>query len=476
MAAQRAAVGDPLSQPAEAEFRRVADEIGRWAAGHFATLPDQRIGLTGTPEELSRRLPAAPPDAGRGFAEVFADAQENIFPFAFRCNHPRFLAYIPPWPSAESVWGEWLTAATNFFAGNWHEGSGPAHVERTVLGWFRDWLGLPDTTDGVLTAGGSEANLTALVVAREPLTADERNRAVIYLSAERHWSVDRALRVMGHPPDRVRHLPTDAHFHFDVAALRDAVAQDRQAGLRPWAVVGTAGATNTGTVDPLDALADVAAQEGLWFHVDAAYGWSGVLDAAERPAFAGIERADSVTLDPHKWFAQPYESGCLLVRDGPKLAAPFADRPDYLHDTVPRPGEVNYSDHGLSLSRRFRAFKIWFAVQSLGVDWHRRLVTRCCRLAAYAEAALRAADFEILSPRQLGVICFRHRRPGLETDWDAVNKRMLDDLRDSGTGALSSTRLRGVLAIRMCFVNGRTSCDDVDGLIEFLKGAAPDFV
>ena len=331
----------------------MAEEISRWTARHLATLPDQLIGLTGTPQDLQRLFPADAPETGEAFDALFADVRDNLFPHAFRNNHPRFLAFIPCWPSAESILGEWLTAATNFYGGVWMEGSAPAHVETTVLGWFRDWLGLPATTKGVLTAGGSEANLTALVVARETLSAEQRARSVIYLSAERHWSADKALRVMGHPRERIRLLPTDEQFRFDIEALRVAIAQDRAAGLHPWAVVGNAGATNTGAVDPLDRLADVANEAGLWFHVDAAYGWSAVLDADEKPAFAGIERADSVTLDPHKWFAQPYESGCLLVRDGRLLPATFADRPDYLDDAAPVGDETNYSDHGLSLSRRF---------------------------------------------------------------------------------------------------------------------------
>ena len=461
-----------LKQPTEAEFVHAGDVIVRWTARHLATLGEQSIGRTGTPAALRELFPPEAPEQGRAFDELFADIRENLFPHAFRNNHPRFLAFIPCWPSAESVLGEWLTAATNFYGGIWMEGSGPAHLETTVLGWFRDWLGLPESTRGVLTAGGSEANLTALVVARESLPPEARERSVIYLSAARHWSVDKALRVMGHPASRVRHVPVDETFLFDIPALREAIQRDRQAGLHPWAVVGNAGATNTGAIDPLEALAGVAAENGLWLHVDAAYGWSGVLDPDEKPALSGIERADSVTLDPHKWFAQPYESGCLLVREGRRLPETFADRPDYLEDAAPVGEETNYSDHGLSLSRRFRAFKIWFAVQSLGVGWHRQLITHGCRLARYAEERLRSRpEFELQSPRHLSILCFRYHRPGVNRDWDALNRRLLAELRESGVGFLSSTKLRGQLAIRMCFVSGRTTPADVDLLLDFLAGA-----
>lgn len=450
----------------------MAEAVSRWTARHLATLSDQSIGLTGTPDDLKRLLPTDAPETGMAFDSLFGEVQDKLFPHAFRNNHPRFLAFIPCWPSAESILGEWLTAATNFYGGIWMEGSGPAHVENTVLGWFRDWLGLPSSTKGVLTAGGSEANLTAMVAARETLSPEQQTRSVIYLSAERHWSIDKALRVIGHPKERVRLIPPDVDYRFHIGRLRQAIREDFAAGLHPWVVVANAGATNTGTVDPLSDLADVANDANLWLHVDAAYGWSAVLDPHEKPAFLGIDRADSVTLDPHKWFAQPYESGCLLVRNGQLLPATFADRPDYLEDSAPVGDETNYSDHGLSLSRRFRAFKIWFAVRSLGVAWHRRLVSHCCRLADYAERSIRGrGEFEILSPRRLGIVCFRYRRPGVARNWDDLNRRLLTELRLSGLGFLSSTKLQGLLAIRMCFVNGRTTPADVDALLDFLVEA-----
>jgi glutamate/tyrosine decarboxylase-like PLP-dependent enzyme len=397
-----------------------------------------------------------------------ADFRRCVEPFAFRPNHPRFLAFVPGAPCVPSVLGDWLTSAANFFAGVWMEGSGPAQVESTVLDWFRRWLGLPATTRGILTGGGSEANLTALVVARERVPFADRGRMVLYVSAQRHGSVDRAAKVMGLHPSQVRPVPADDDFRLRGDALADAVRRDRAGGRLPWAVVANAGATNTGTVDGLAEIAAVGRAEGLWLHVDAAYGWVAALTDDGRRELAGIADADSVTLDPHKWFAQTFDCGCVLVRDGRRLAEAFAYRADYMQDVAPLAGEVNYSDHGIALTRPFRALKVWLSVQVLGLDWFRRLADHCCRLAEYAQARLEAAGcFEILCPRRLGIVCFRYVPAGGE-DPDAVNARLVAALRDTGRAFLSSTRLRGAFAVRLCFVNWRTAAADVDEVVELL--------
>jgi glutamate/tyrosine decarboxylase-like PLP-dependent enzyme len=417
-------------------------------------------------------LPAAAPEQGRPFADVLAEIAGKVAPNAIRVNHPRFLAFVPSAPTFVSVLGDFLAAGLNFFAGVWLEASGPTQVELVVLDWFRTWLGLPDGTAGVLTSGGSEANLTALVAARHPLGDAERERAVLYLTAERHWSLDRAAMVMGLRTDQLRPVPADAAFSLDLAALIAAVRLDRSAGRRPWAVVANAGATSTGTVDPLRELSGLCATERLWLHVDAAYGWPAALTAEGRAELDGIGRADSVTLDPHKWFAQPFEAGCVLVREGRLLERTFALRPDYMQDVEPAGDEVNFADRGLALTRRFRALKIWLAVQVLGVGWFRELIAHCCRLAELAQGLLEAsADFEVLSPRRLSIVCFRHVPPALagrEDELDHHNLALIEAVRATGRAFLSSTRLYGRVAIRFCFVNWRTTASDVEAVVGLL--------
>ena len=454
-----------------------------WLLQHHITLPQQAVGRSASRQEMERLLREPPPEVGRDFAAVLAEFADKVAPFAVRTNHPRFLAFVPGAPTFLSVLGDLLCAGTNFFAGVWLEASGPSQVELVVLDWFREFLGMPPGTMGVLTSGGSEANLTALVAAREVLSAEERPQAILYVAEQRHWSIDRAAKIMGLRPEQLRPVPADASFRLTPDALTHAVAVDRRAGLRPWAVVANAGATNTGDVDPLGPLADLCAEQALWFHIDAAYGWTAVLTPDGRDDLVGIGRADSITLDPHKGLAQTYDAGCVLVREGRLLRQAFSLRPEYMQDVEPADDEVNFADHGLALTRRFRALKIWLSIKVLGVGWYRALAEHCRRLAEFAQALLEQTGcFEVLSPRRLSIVCFRYVpascRDGGAIDEPAVdrlNLALIDAVRATGRAFLSSTRLRGRTAIRFCFVNWRTTAADVEEVVQLLVHCANTF-
>jgi glutamate/tyrosine decarboxylase-like PLP-dependent enzyme len=275
---------------------------------------------------------------------------------------------------------------------------------------------------------------------------------------------------MGLRPDQVRAVAADAAFRLTPAALLEEVHRDRAAGRLPWCVVANAGATNTGTVDPLNELADACRAERLWLHVDAAYGWAACLAPVRAPEIAGLGAADSITLDPHKWFGQTFEAGCVLVRQGQRLVDAFHLNPDYMQDVQPGHDEVNFSDYSLALTRRFRALKIWMSVQVLGLGWFRRLAEHCCALAELGQELLARAGFEILCPRQLSIVCFRYRPAGVtdETELDRLNLALVDALRQTGRAFLSSTRLRGSVAIRLCFINWRTTAGDVAEVVRLL--------
>ena len=467
----------PLPHPDAEQMQALGRQAMDWVVRHLATLPDQPIGHTGTRAELEALLRYPPPETGRDFTAVLGEFEEKVTKRAFRTNHPRFLAFIPSAPSFLSVLGELLCAGTNFFGGVWLEAAGPSQVELLVLDWFKDLLGYPLAARGILTSGGSEANLTALVTAREPLSFDERTRAILYVTEQRHWSVDRAARVMGLRPDQVRAVPADERFRLRLDALAGLVRRDRDEGVRPWAMVANAGATNTGAVDALAPLADFCHRERLWLHVDAAYGWVAALTAEGKTLLEGIGAADSLTLDPHKWFGQTFEAGCVLVRDGPLLARAFTMRPDYLQDVEPAESEINFADHSIALTRRFRALKIWLSVQVLGLGWFRRLVEHCCRLANYGQRLLEEAGcFEILSPRALSIVGFRYVPPeftsqGAEADrrLDTLNLALVEALRATGRAFISSTRLDGRVALRFCFVNWRTTAADVEEVVGLLR-------
>jgi glutamate/tyrosine decarboxylase-like PLP-dependent enzyme len=469
----RAACAGPLPYPDEATLESWARQVTGFVLNHHATLPEQPIGLTASRPQLETRLAEPLPEQGQPFEQVLQRFQQHVYPFAFRVNHPRFLAFIPSAPSFVSILGDWLCAGLNFFAGVWLEAAGPTEVELVVLDWFRHMLGLPAGTQGILTSGGSEANLTALVVARDRLPEADRAKAVVYTGEQRHWSVDRALRIIGLRPDQLRALRSEDG-RLTARTLAAAVAEDRAAGRLPWVVVANAGATSTGVVDPMGELADACRDERLWLHVDAAYGWSAALLSEGREVLAGIERADSVTLDPHKWLAQTFEVGCLLVREGELLRRTFAIRPEYMQDVEPGADEVNFCDCGLALTRRFRALKVWLSMQVLGVGWFRQFIGRCCSLARYAEALLTASGpFEISSPASLSIVCFRHAPRGMkEEDLNRHNLALAAALRDTGRAFLSTTRLGDRVVLRFCFVNWRTTVEDVDEVVNLLRTLA----
>jgi glutamate/tyrosine decarboxylase-like PLP-dependent enzyme len=290
---------------------------------------------------------------------------------------------------------------------------------------------------------------------------------VLYASAQRHWSIDRAARVIGQHPGQVRVLPTGPDYRLAPAALAAAVAEDRAAGKVPWLLIANAGATNTGAVDPLEELAELCRSQDLWLHVDAAYGWPALLSERGRAELCGLERADSITLDPHKWLAQTYDVGCVLVRKGALLGETFALRPEYMQDVAPRPDEINFADLGIALTRRFRALKIWFSLKVLGLAWFRRLVEHCFCLAEYAQALLeRAGCFEIVSPRRLSTLCFRYVAAA---PCDELNRRICAEVQQSGRAFLATTQLEGRTALRLCFVNWRTTASDVEEIVGLLQ-------
>jgi aromatic-L-amino-acid/L-tryptophan decarboxylase len=425
-----------------------------------------------TPEEMRARLSGPPPEEGRPFEEVLATVAHDVLPFGSRVHHPAFFAFIPgsgTWPSAM---GDLVASAANVYAGSWMESAGASQVELEVLRWFAEWLGLPETAGGVLVSGGSAANATALACARETIAGAMAPDLVAYFPDQAHSSLARAARVLGFGPAQVRVLPVDDDHRLRPRALAGAMEADVAAQLRPLFVSAGAGSTNTGAVDPLPELAAIAHEHGAWFHVDAAYGGFAVLTERGRAQLAGIELADSVTLDPHKWLYQPYECGSLLVRDGRLLDSAFAITPDYLRDAATAAGEVNFADRGLQLTRTSRALKIWMSIQYFGLDAFRAAIDRSLDLAELAfERIDESPTLELAAVPSLGVVCFRRK---FGEDEEERNAGLVAALERSGLGLVSSTRVRGRYAIRLCPLNSRTTADDVERVLAFLERAEPE--
>ena len=431
---------------------------------HWATLRDQSAGRRTGREELERLLREPPPEDGRNPEQVIARVETDVLGHMGRVHHPRFFAFVPGPGNWIGILGDLLATGTNVFAGTWFEASGPAMVEIVTLDWLRRWCGLPEEAGGVFVSGGSMANLTALAVARRVALEDRIAGAVAYCSDQTHSAVDRAFAVLGFGPDQVRRLHSDDEYRLSIASLREAIASDRAAGRRPFCVVANAGTTNTGAVDPLVELADVCENEGLWMHADAAYGGAAVLCERGRRELAGLERSDSMALDPHKWLFQPFEIGCVLVRDRQWLPTTFHVLPDYLRDVETSRGEVNFADYGIQLTRGFRALKLWMSIQVFGVAAFRRAVERGFENAERAETLLHDAGvWRIVTPARMGVVTFTWSPGGVP---DAVAREVTVGLVEAalqdGTTLVSSTVLRGEPVLRICAVNPRTTREDLE--------------
>jgi glutamate/tyrosine decarboxylase-like PLP-dependent enzyme len=457
-----------------ATMRDMAARVTDLVTAHIASLREQPVRRSLSRADAERAigdLARVPPEEGIAFAAALAELAERVFPFHAREPHPHFLGYVPSIPTFPAVLGDWLATGYNFFAGVWPIASGPNEIELIVLDWFRQWLGMPAGTSGLLTAGGSTATLTALVAARHARIGEDAAllpRLTLYTSDQAHSAVVRAAWIAGIARAHVRVLPADETLRLRAPVVQEAVQADRARGLVPFLVAASAGTTNTGAVDDLPALAELCVRESLWLHVDAAYGGFAGLTPAGMELLSGVERADTVVLDPHKWFFVPFECGCLLARDPASLKSAFHIMPDYLRDVRPGHEEVNFADYGEQLSRYARALKIWLSVRYFGLRPIRDAIARGIRLAEHAEGLVRREIvLEVLSPAQLGILCFRARPPGLDdpTLLDALNERINSIVNETAGFLMSSTRVRGFFSLRICTHNWRTTEADIGMLV-----------
>ncbi len=441
------------------EMRRLAHWVVDRVVDHFEHGDEGPAICVSSPSELRSWLGGKPPDVPGDPDEALRVLVDVALANMQHGDHPRYFARVPGPSSFAAVLGDWLGTGFNAIAASWAGGSGPATVELVVLEWLRQLVGLPEGTEGVLTSGGSLANATALIVARN-ITGP----GVAYLSDQTHASIERGLTAVGFPPEHIRILPTDTDYRMDLVALQEAVRQDRAAGLRPGFVVATAGTTNSGAVDPLDDVADLCSAEGIWFHVDGAYGAPAALCERGRSVLGGLNRAETLTLDPHKWLFQPYDIGCLFVRRPNALGGTFSMTPEYLVDVTAGTGEVDLRDRSLELSRRARALKLWLTIKIYGLDQIRSSIARGIELAEYAESVLRTDDrWEVATSAQLGIVTFTRR----DAD-DGAHAAAVAALARDGYAVITSTTLHTKPVLRLCTINPRTTEEDISSTIDRL--------
>jgi aromatic-L-amino-acid decarboxylase len=459
-------------------FRSAAHAAVDLMADYLASVETYAVFPPVEPGSIAPAFPSEAPEAPEPIAAILTDYRRLIEPNATHWQHPGFLAYFGTTASGAGIIGEMLTAALGQNAMLWRTSPIATELEGVVVGWLRQGLGLPSEFDGLITDTASTSTLIALAAAREVAGVEgaEVEAMRVYASAEAHSSVEKACMTLGLGRESLVKIPTNDRFELRPEELRAAIARDRSAGRRPIAIVATVGTTSSTSVDPVAAAADIAAAEGLWLHVDAAYAGAVAICPELRAPFRGWERADSIVVNPHKWLFTPLDASLLLTRRMETLRAAFSLVPEYLR-TLDRETPVrDYNEYTPQLGRRFRALKLWMLLRWFGLEGLRRRIRNHLRLTAAFQAALDAApDWERLAPVPFSTVCFRFRPERFAADepaLDALNAAIMDAVNRSGEVFLSHTRLRGRFTIRLAIGNLRTEVRHVERAWELLQIAA----
>jgi aromatic-L-amino-acid decarboxylase len=469
-----AAMNDLLLSPEDhAEAVRLLAGFG---ARYHASLGARPVHPELDRPALRALIDAPLPQEGAPLGDLFDELERVVVANATHTAHPRFLPYVQPSPNGLSPYADQVAATLNQNCNLWHLSPSANAVEQAVLRWFAALFGLPETAGGILTSGGSMANLIALTAARDHALGPEARRTglqgqtsslVVYTSDEVHSSIDKAVAILGLGTDNLRRLPADEDFRIRLDLLAEAVAADRAAGRTPFCVVANAGTVTTGAIDPIADLARFCRGQGLWLHVDGAYGALAALSPRFREPLAPIGLADSVSLDPHKFLFCALEAGCVLVRDRTHLAHAFSAAPSYL-TMAQDPDFVDFANYGPQLSRAFKALKVWWSLKHFGADAYARVIERMADLAAHMGAEIEARpDFELLAPVVFNCVCFRLK--GLDAPG---NRQALQALIESGTAFLGPASVKGEGGLRACFMNLRTTEADVDLILDWLADFA----
>ncbi len=460
------------------EIRRLGYLAADAIAEHRARLESRPVfGKVGASAAL---FEGPAPQDGVPVEETLAFVREHVLPYPMGNSHPRFFGFINATADPVGSMADSLASAMN--PNCWGGDHAAVHVEKQVIAWLAAAVGFPADAEGILVSGGSMANFTALAAARRAMTPGnvredglggaDRARLTIYASDQVHACVDKAVDLLGIGTRQLRKLPADDRFRIRPDDVARAIAEDRAAGFLPAIVVGNAGTVNTGAIDPLSELADLCEREGLWFHVDGAYGAMAMLSPALAPQFSGIEKADSVAADPHKWLYVPYEAGATLVREPGRLGATFRKFPEYLASDAesPFPGPAWFAERGVELSRGFKALKVWMGWKTHGRRGYAAAIENDVRLAHFlSDEVDRRPDFERLAETVLSIANFRYRpaKGSLpDSALDAINRRIVNRMVGDGSFFLAPTILKGRTALRVCIVNFRTKEEDLTFLLD----------
>jgi aromatic-L-amino-acid decarboxylase len=465
-----------MNKPFDLELTReamvqMAGEAARAVADHIAALPEAPRSNLEVSGEFVRSLREPPPEQATDFRSLLQFFMNTVIPISINTAHPAYIAYIPGGGLFPSAVADFLSASTNRFTGAWFAAPAAARLEANVLEWFAQWMGYPESARGILTSGGSLANFSAIVTARKHLLGDDLSRGTIYASDQTHHCVMKMAGLAGLPERNVRLLATDENSRAVPELFEDAIRADREKGFRPFLLVGNAGTTNTGAVDPLPDLAAVARKSGLWFHVDAAYGGFFNLCGQGRKKLTGIELSDSLVLDPHKGLFLPYGSGSLLVKEGELLRRAHVSSAEYLQDIPPSGEEFSAAEYSPELSRPYRGLRVWLPLKLFGVRAFRENLAEKLELAEMLYHRLREEPgFECPAAPDLSVVPFRFRPKSGEVD--EFNRKLLKNIVKSQKLFLSSTLLKGRFVLRACILSFRTHQAEVEEAFEIIVSEA----
>lgn len=460
------------------QHREAAARVAAFVERYHATLHERAV-YPELDRPALRALKQSPlPRDGEPLESLFAELERVVVANSTHTAHPRFLPYVQPSPNGLSPYADQVAAVLNQNCNLWHLSPAANAVEQTVLRWFADLFALPPEAGGIITSGGSMANLVALTAARDHALGEAarteglqggRAPLVLYTSEEAHSSIEKAVSVLGLGTRHLRYLQTDDQFRLRLDRLAEAVAADRAAGLEPFCVVASAGTVTTGAIDPIEALSRFCRDNRLWLHVDGAYGALAALSDRFRQPMSALGFADSVSLDPHKFLFCAFEAGCVLVRDRRHLRHAFGTQPSYLTMSED-PDLLDFANYGPQLSRAFKALKVWWSLKHFGAAAYARVIDRMHDLARYMGRQVEArAGLELLAPVVFNCACFR--LGGLD---DAGNRRVLDALVQSGVAFLGPASVKGRTGLRACFMNLRTTEADVDLILDRVAALASE--
>lgn len=446
---------------------KIVDEI----VAHYASVNQKKPVSKASRTEMDAVFLQEAPENSMPAEDVLRFVMKNVIPNSNISIHPKSFSFVPSPSNFISTMADALATGFNIFSGGWMLAPAAAELEIVTMNWLLKIFDFPvKRGGGIFTSGGSMANLTAIATARRIKCGDDFSDAVIYLSDQAHSSNIKAIRILGFQKHQIRIIPTDNEFKISINKLKNEIAKDKLQGKKPFCVIATAGTTNTGTVDSLESIALICEKENLWFHIDAAYGGAAILSAKGKVILKGIEKADSLTVDPHKWFFQPYEIGCLLVKDKSWLSNTFSEKPEYLKDIEGNESEINFYDYGIQLTRRFRALKFYMSIKTFGLQAFRKAISYNIELAEQTENYLRdSSKWEVISSANLAIINFRFHPLNChfnEKQLDDLNQSISKKMMDSKEALLVTTILQNQIVIRMCLINPNTTFYHVKETLE----------